>query len=161
MVLMSMTNLLASLLMGVVYELIVMVKLITCTINDVSLIVTDLLSPLTGMPTLQIIFGKQAHQKAVADAEIYVCLDEGVRRELLDASTSTSSEQSAAANILSRLAVFVTDIRDASMRYSLQYAYKGMDVVLTWIDGVLRAVMDLAQTIDWENCKQPVLNSAL
>jgi hypothetical protein len=36
-----------------------------------------------------------------------------------------------------------------------------LDICLTWGTSVLKGVMDVAQTVDWQNCKLPVVDTGL
>ena len=117
---------------------------------------------------MKIFFGSQAVQQAVADSEIAVCLSEDVRESLQEASMLVSDAADTSATggntvnrVLNTISTFIADSTDVYMRAMIQYAYHHLDILLAYIIGVLKGVMDVAQTADWEDCKLPVVETGM
>jgi hypothetical protein len=50
---------------------------------------------------------------------------------------------------------------DTVLAAKVQFMYQIYDIWLAWACGVVKGVMDFAQTLDWENCKLPVIDSGM
>jgi len=167
MLLSSLTNLISSLLMLPVYTILVMQKLVSCTLNDMTSVVTQMLNS-NSQPQMRIFFGSQAVQQAVADSEIAVCLSEDIRESLQEVSMLVSDTPDTSATggntvhrVLNTISSIIADTVDVSMRAFVQYAYHHIDILLAYIIGVLKGMMDVAQTADWEDCKLPVVETGI
>lgn len=91
MTLASITNFLSSIALLPVYELIVLQKMFSCTVDDVSLLITNLMQTAKTVldsdvqqrqPEFMIQFGSKRVQDAISDAKFATCLAEDVRQSL-------------------------------------------------------------------------------
>jgi hypothetical protein len=46
-------------------------------------------------------------------------------------------------------------------RTFVSWAFHGLDVFFAWLLGIVRGIQDVAQTLDWDNCKLPVVDTGL
>jgi len=91
MTLASITNFLSSVALLPVYQLIVLQKMFSCTVDDVSLLITNLMQTAQTVldsdnqqrqPEFMIQFGSKRVQDAISDAKFATCLAEDVRQSL-------------------------------------------------------------------------------
>ena len=169
MMLTAMTNLLTSAMLYPVYQKIVFQKLVSCTASDVSYSVSKLVATAQGrgQPELNINGGPM--QEAAERAQIAVCMSEDVRQSLEDTgmrikdvnNPEPSAQPRDARKITRIIADTLSSTIDVTLRSYVQYATQMLDVYLTWATGIIRGMMDVAQTIDWEQCKLPVIDNGL
>ena len=166
MILTATTNVLASVFMWPVYQGLVLQKFFSCTANDVLYQIDTLVS--SGQPTMSIRFGDPRAAQAIERAGIAVCLSEDVRQSLQDAGVRVrEAGRAGEAGDATTLRVFrkisdaISSTIDIGLSAHVQYAYHVMDIWLTWGSSVIRGFMDLAQTVDWQNCKLPVVDTGL
>ena len=67
----------------------------------------------------------------------------------------------AAQRVVRKISDAMSNSIDVGLSSYVQYAYHVYDIWLTWMASVLKAVMDVAQTADWDNCKLPVVDTGL
>ena len=181
MVLTATTNLLSSVMMMPVYQSLVLQKFFACTANDVSYAIENLIAaPGSTQRTMTIRFGDSARQEAISRARIAVCLSEDVQQSLRDAglragasaskpasgtAASGTTPQSTAAKsgnaVTKKISEAISNSVDLTLGTFIQYATHVLDVWLTWGASVLRGFMDVAQTVDWQMCKLPVVDTGL
>lgn len=190
MTLVSTTNLISSIMLLPVYEILVAQKLISCSLNEVSFTIQNLINgrgqpelsawigqngALQNSDTTNIFFGSARIQKVLIDADVAVCLTEDVARSLMDASAMTEHvknldfanpgddglEQSALTfgGVLELVSDSISVSIDIFLRTWAQYFFAIVDINLVWIESVLRSFVDIAQTIDWQGCKLPIIDS--
>ena len=168
MVLTATTNMLASFFMWPIYQGLVLQKFFSCTANDVLYQIDTLVGD--GQPSISIRFGDPRAAQAIERAGIAVCLSEDVRQSLQDAGVrvreagqadSARSGDATALRVVRKLSDAISSTVDVGLSAHVQYAYHVMDIWLTWGASLLKGVMDVAQTVDWQNCKLPVIDSGL
>jgi len=168
MVLTATTNMLASVFMWPIYQGLVLQKFFSCTANDVLYQIDTLVSD--GQPTMSIRFGDPRAAQAIERAGIAVCLSEDVRQSLQDAGVrvreagqrdDARSGDATALRVVRKLSDAISSTVDVGLSAHVQYAYHVMDIWLTWGASLLKGMMDVAQTVDWQNCKLPVIDSGL
>jgi hypothetical protein len=170
MMLTATTNLLTSVMLYPVYQKIVFQKFISCTASDVSYSISELVATAQerGQPELNINFGGRM-QEAAERAQIAVCLTEDVRQSLVDTglriqdiNNQQASNRPRDARKITRLITdAISSTIDVTLRSSVQYATHVLDIYLTWMSGIIKGMMDVAQTVDWERCKLPVVDNGL
>jgi hypothetical protein len=164
MVLTATTNMLASVFMWPVYQGLVLQKFFACTANDVLLNIDSLVGS-GGTPQVSVRFGDPRAALAIESAGIAVCLSEDVSQSLQEAGVRVRNAgadgDAAALRVVRKISDAVSSSIDVGLSAYVQYAYHVMDVWLTWGASVLKGMMDVAQTIDWENCKLPVVDNGV
>jgi hypothetical protein len=171
MVLTATTNLLSSVMLWPVYQGLVLQKFFACTADDISYTIENLVADTTTkQPTMTIRFGDTSRQQAIESAGIAVCLSQDVRQSLQDAAVSASLEDSGGqtgtfsrdvSKITQKISDAISNSVDLAISSYIQYKTHLLDVWLTWGISVLRGVQDVAQTLDWQNCKLPVVDIGL
>jgi hypothetical protein len=144
----------------------VLQKFFSCTANDVLYQIDTLVS--SGQPTMSIRFGDPREAQEIERAGIAVCLSDDVRQSLQDAGVRVrEAGRAGEAGDATTLRVFrkisdaISSTVDVGLSAHVQYAYHVMDIWLVWASSVLRGFMDLTQTVDWQNCKLPVVDTGL
>jgi hypothetical protein len=170
MMLTATTNLLTSVMLYPVYQQIVFQKFVSCTASDVSYSISEVVATAQerGQPELTINFGGSM-QQAAERAQIAVCLSEDVRQSLMDTgsripdidSQQASNRPRDARKITRLITDAISSTVDVALRSYVQYTTNIYDIVLTWASGIIKGMMDVAQTIDWERCKLPVVDNGL
>jgi hypothetical protein len=164
MLLTDITNMLSSMLLWFVYQGLVMQKFFSCTANEVLYLIDTIVSD-NGQPTMSISFGDPAQNKAIEDAGVAVCLAEDLRQSLQDAGVhvrkANEKKDTVALRVVHKISDAMSNSIDVGLSSYVQYAYHVYDIWLTWMVSMLKAVMDVAQTADWENCKLPVVDTGL
>ena len=176
MALASFTNCIAAILMAPIYTAITVQKVMSCTLNDVSAtlqnFVVDAQSLASGGESsgnqlgLVISFGSTRVQKLVDDSGVATCLSEDIRQLVADtmakARSSTSSSQAELPpNLITLVGGFLSDMTDTVTRTFAAWAFHTLDVGFAWMIGVVRGIQDVAQTLDWDNCKLPVVDTGM
>ncbi len=173
MVLTAFTNLISSVLLWPVYQGLVLQKFFACTADDISYTIENLLAgSTTKQPTMTIRFGDKSRQQAIESAGLAVCLSQDVRQSLQDAAVSaslkgnsgkkgTSTFSRDVSKITQKISDAISNSVDSSLSSFIQYKTHLLDVWLTWGISVLRGIQDVAQTLDWQNCKLPVADLGL
>jgi hypothetical protein len=166
MVLTSITNMLSSIFMWPVYQGLVLQKWFACTTNDLLLKIDTLIGPGNGQISLR--FGDPRASEAIAQAGIAVCMSEDVSQSLQDtgarvreAGAAGGGGDPAALRVMRKLTDAISSSIDFGLASYVQYAYHVMDIWLAWGASVLKGMMDVAQTADWQNCKLPVVDTGL
>lgn len=192
MTLTSMTNMIASIGLFPVYQILVSQKLVSCTLNDVSFTLQNLIQG-RGQPELtayigekgalrnsdvtNIFFGSERVQKVLTDANVAVCLTEDIAQSLTDASALTEHVQSldfeneevdglqqssvTFAGVLEIVSDAISVSTDIFLRTWAQFFFAVIDVTLVWIESILRSFVDVAQTMDWQGCKLPIIDDGM
>lgn len=166
MVLTAMTNMLSSIFMWPIYQGLVLQKWFSCTTNDLLMKIDTLIGPGNGQISLR--FGDPRAAEAIAQAGVAVCMSEDVSQSLQDAGVRVREAGSAggggdpaALRVMRKLTDAISSTIDFGLSSYVQYAYHVMDIWLAWGASVLKGMMDVAQTADWENCKLPVVDTGL
>ena len=168
MTLTAMTNLLTSVMLLPVYMTIVAQKLFSCAANDVSYSISEFVASAQerGQPELRIDFGGNM-QQATERAEIAVCLSEDVAQALKDtgrhiqdvSTVKGSGVERDVRKVVRLLSDALSSMIDVTLRTTVQFSTAFLDVSLTWAAGIIKGMMDVAQTVDWNRCKLPVVDS--
>jgi hypothetical protein len=167
MVLSATTNMLSAVILYPVYSMIVFQKFITCTVTDVSVSIMSVVDAAGNkkQPSMSIKF-KDNMDEATEKAGVATCLTE-VKQSLEDAAgrfqiTGKQDKTFKDENKIMRLIKdAISNAIDTVLVAKIQYIYHVYDIWLPWARGVVKGVMDFAQTIDWENCKLPVIDSGM
>lgn len=166
MVLTATTNMLSSVIMWPVYQGLVVQKFFSCTTNDLLLKIDTLIGSGNGQISLR--FGDPRAAKAIEQAGIAFCLSEEVSQALQDtgvrvreAGAAGGKGDPAVLSVMRKLTDAVSLSIDFGLSTYIQWAYHTMDIWLAWGSSVLKGMMDVAQTADWQNCKLPVVDSGL
>ena len=163
MVLAATTNLISSVIMWPLYQGLVLQKFFACTVNDVLYNIDTLVAD--GQPTISIRFGDPRAAQAIENAGIAVCLSDDVRQSLQDAGVRVRNAGQAgdatALRVVRKLSDAISNTVDVGLSAYVQYAYHVMDIWLAWGASVIRGMMDVAQTADFEHCKLPVVDTGL
>ena len=160
MVLAATTNMLSAVMLYPVYSMIVFQTFITCTVTDVSASIMNVVDAAGNKkkPSMSIKF-KDNMDEATEKAGVASCLTEDVKQSLEDAagqlrvSETTGKKQDRTFKDESKIMRLVRDAIsnaiDTVLAAKIQYAYHFYDICLAWACGVVKGVMDFAQTIDW------------
>ena len=101
--------------------------------------------------------------EATEKAGVATCLTEDVRQSLEDAGARLYNvrggkqkprEENKIVRIVSDA---ISNTIDTVLAAQVQYIYHVYDIWIAWARGVLKGIIDMAQTIDWERCKLPVI----
>jgi hypothetical protein len=168
MVLTATTNMLSSVLLFPVYGMIVLQKFVTCTATDVSSTIIRLIDAAGNkkQPQLSIKF-KDDMNEATEKAGVATCLTEDVRQSLEDAGARLYNVRGGAQNlpeenkIVRIIGDTISNTIDTVLAAQVQYIYHVYDIWIAWSCGVLKGIIDMAQTIDWERCKLPVVDKGM
>jgi hypothetical protein len=171
MILAATTNMLTSVLLLPVYQTIVLQKFVACTTTDVSYTLLRLADAVSNgnQPKLSIKF-QDNMDKAADRAGIALCLTEDVRQSLEDAGTRVESVNQNSDNrvinknsnkITRTISDAISSTIDTALAAYVQYTYHVADIVLTWITGIIKGIMDIVQTVDWQRCKLPVVDTGM
>jgi hypothetical protein len=170
MILTATTNFITSVLLLNVYHTIVAQKFISCTSSGFSSSLTQIIDTAStrGQPELTINFGG-VMQQAAERSNIAVCLSEEVRQSLEDAGADIedmkerkSGTQKGRANKITRLiSDSISSLVDEALSTWVALSTNVADVYIAWAFGMIKGMMDVAQTIDWERCKLPDIDNSL
>jgi len=155
MVLAATTNMLSAVMLYPVYAMIVFQKFITCTVTDVSASIMRVVDAAGNkkQPSMSIKF-KDNMDEATEKAGVATCLSE-VKQSLEDAAgrfqiTGKQDKTFKDENKIMRLIKdAISNAIDTVLVAKIQYIYHVYDIWLPWARGVVKGVMDFAQTIDW------------
>ena len=178
MALASITNFLAAVAMQPIYMVLALQKIMSCTLNDVSatletfvnnaqsLAQGDRRGYTTPQLSLTLSFGSGRVQEAIKNAGVATCISEDIRQQVQSSATQvrrpgTSGKPALPGAVAALLSGFLDDAADTVTRAFVGFAYHVIDVFLAWLLGVVRGVQDVAQTLDWDNCKLPVVDTGL
>jgi len=166
MVLAATTNMLSAVFLWPVYQTIVLQKFVACTATDVSYTVLRVVDAGgSGLqPQIQIKF-QDNMDKAAEKAGISVCLTEDIRQSLEDAGVRVqqiSKSTNAFSNKITRtIADAISSTIDTVIAAKVQFTLHVIDIWGTWLAGVIKGIMDIVQTVDWESCKLPVVDKGM
>ena len=164
MVLAATTNMLSAVLLWPVYQTIVLQKFVACTATDVTysiLRVADTASN-GNQPQLSIKF-RDNMDEAAETAGVALCLTEDGRQSLEDAGVrvqevSKNTNMKGSNKITRTIADAISSTIDTVIAAKVQFTSHVADIWCTWTAGVIKGVMDIVQTVDWERCKLPVVD---
>jgi hypothetical protein len=167
MVLAATTNLLSAVMLWPVYQTIVLQKFVACTATDVTYTLLRVAEAGSNgkQPQLAIKF-KNNMDEAAETAGVSLCLTEDVRQSLEDAGVrvqqvSTDKKMKEGNKITRIISDAISSTIDTVLAAKVQFTYHVADIWCTWTAGVIKGVMDIAQTVDWERCKLPVVDSGM
>jgi hypothetical protein len=167
MVLVSTTNLLSAVMLWPVYQTVVLQKFVACTATDVTYTLLRVAEAGSNgkQPQLSIKF-KDNMDEAAETAGVALCLTEDVRQSLEDAGVrvqqvSTDKKMKEENKITRIILDAISSTIDTVLAAKVQFTYHVADIWCTWTAGVIKGVMDIAQTVDWERCKLPVVDSGM
>jgi hypothetical protein len=170
MTLTAVTNLLTSVMLLPVYMTIVAQKVFSCTANDISYSISEFVASAQEQrqPELKIDFGGNM-QQAAERAEIAVCMSEDVAQALKDtgrhiqdvSTVKGSGVERDVRKVVRLLSDALSSMIDVTLRTTVQFSTAFLDVSLTWAAGIIKGMMDVAQTVDWSRCKLPVVDNGL
>jgi hypothetical protein len=176
MTLASITNFMAAVAMQPIYAVITMQKLLSCTLNDVSATLEnfvenakDVAAGGTGRTkqlSLRLSFGSRRVQDAISESGVATCFSEDLKQGTQDSMTQVGTRTGKGApklpaKVAELISGFLDSAADAVTRAFVVSAYHVIDVFLAWLLGVVRGVQDVAQTLDWNKCKLPVIDDGL
>jgi hypothetical protein len=178
MALASFTNFIAAMAMAPIYAVITAQKVLSCSLNDVSATLENLVAntarvaggggqSYTRQLGLTISFGSARVQQA--SAGVATCLTEDIRQEVQNSvATARAVDTGRGAgsrglpeSVAALLGGFLDDVSDTVLRTFVSWAFHMVDTTLAWLLGLVRGIQDVAQTLDWDNCKLPVVDSGL
>ncbi|NBX19070.1 MAG: hypothetical protein EBR09_17130, partial [Proteobacteria bacterium] len=181
MALASFTNLIAAVLMWPIYAMIIAQKTLSCTLNDVSATLQNFVVNVrqvvdgsgrarpsyTRQLQLAVSFGSARVQEA--SAGVTTCLTEDIRQQVQNSvATARAVDTGRGAggrglpeSVANLIGGFLSDVSDTFIRTFVSGAYNVLDTQIAWLLGVVRGIQDVAQTLDWDNCKLPVVDSGL
>jgi len=145
----AMTNLISSFQMWPVYLLIVGEKLIECKQNALVSILNNVLS--TSGVQVQISLNDETISASTGKT-VGVCLTEfdmEMSRSSSDTTAMQNLQRSMKQIVQDMVWLFLAD------KFHFNTMRHIMDAILAYIYGVITAVMDVIQVIDWKNCKLP------
>ena len=169
MVLAATTNMLSAVMLWPVYQMIVLEKFVACTESDVMSTVMNVVDAAGNgrLPQLSIKFG-DSMQDAAQSSGVATCITEDVKQSLEDAGAqvedagSGSAKQLRGSRRITRIiADAISGTIDTLLAAKVQFFYHVADIWFAWAAGVIKGVMDIAQTVDWENCKLPVVDRGM
>lgn len=160
MIMMSLTNVLSSILMGPIYLFVAVQQFIGCSANSVQAMIQNLItgSRSSGSlsPTMQVYIGSRAIQQRVHDAGIHTCLSDHDLQDMREATVATQ--------VADRLAQVLSDLSSNVITFAVlkyvRWQFIVFEIVISWFIGIFSALTDLAQTSDWKNCKLAVVIDA-
>lgn len=146
----AMTKFISSLGMAPVYAAIIANKILECNQALTMSIVSNTLR-LSGID-IQLSMQKEEIKEA-SDSAVGMCLTDFGRETMRDISDKTAGEkiQTIMQQILSDVAWFLPMQRFSPYWHTI-------DGFLAYIYGVVTALMDVVQVLDWKNCKLPVIS---
>lgn len=145
----AITNFLSSLAMATIFPLILWNKILQCQADSALATFTNLLGDSSGV-RIEISLTKEPLERASASA-VGVCLSEYSKEFLRDLSASKGKNK--IASIISNL---ITDIGFFITNQFFSPYWHTAEAVLAYLYGVVTSLMDVVQTLDWDNCKLPV-----
>ena len=179
MALASFTNCISAVLMGPIYVAIATQKVMSCTLNDVSATLENFAVNARNVAGgggrsyskqlgLTISFGSARVESAVAESGVATCLTEDITQSVKDAVASVAPASGSGsfnprlpARVATLISSFLDDVADTVTRTFVSWAFHGLDVFFAWLLGIVRGIQDVAQTLDWDNCKLPVVDTGL
>ena len=146
----AMTKFLSSLGMAPLYAAIITNKILGCN-RDLTMSIFSNMASLSGI-NIKLSMRKEAITEA-SDSAVGMCLTDFGRETMRDISDKSASErvQTLMQQILSDVAWFLPLQRFSPYWHSI-------DGFLSYIYGVVTALLDVVQVIDWKNCKLPVVS---
>jgi hypothetical protein len=173
MVLAATTNLLTAAMLWPVYQAIVLQKFVACTATDVSYTISRVVDAgSNGMQPKMVITFRDNMDQAAESSGVATCLTEDVRQSLEDAGARIKDMQggdtpvqqkilNSADKITRIISDAISSTIDTLLAARVQFMYHYADIVITWGIGVIKGIMDIVQTVDWENCKLPVVDTGM
>lgn len=167
MVLAATTNMLSAVMLWPVYQAIVLQKFVACTATDVTYTIMRVADAASNgrQPQLTIKF-RDNMDEAAETAGVALCLTEDVRQSLEDAGVRvkqvSANKNMKGANKITRIITdAISSTIDTVLAAKVQFAYHVADIWCAWTAAVIKGMMDIAQTVDWERCKLPVVDTGM
>ena len=145
----AMTNFLSSVAMAAIFPLVLWNKILQCQADSALAIFTNLLDDSAGV-RVEVSLTQDALKRASSSA-VGVCLTEFSSEFMRDLSDTKGKQQ-----VASIIANLITDIGWFAKNQFFSPYWHTMEAVLIYAYGVVTSMMDVVQTLDWDNCKLPV-----
>tara|TARA_B100001540_G_scaffold284144_1_gene276205 strand:- start:10377 stop:28151 length:17775 start_codon:yes stop_codon:yes gene_type:complete len=141
----ALTNFLSSIFMAPLYVAIALAKTIDCRV-DSFLVILNRFATQAGSDVL--VLRGTAEQDELTDYLVGMCMSKYGDVAALDAKENS--------NVGAFVSQILTDVQSLKKSYFFEPWIHGIDAGIAWVIGVVTGAMDMAQVIDWDNCKLPV-----
>jgi len=152
----AMTNFISSLFMGPIYTLMSMQKVLSCGVNDMVAVVTQIAD---GQAPDRFTITAQSAVTARRERVTTVCLSQGMAQRMreLGLDTSVATEYALANEYVS----IVGQLEQIGTSFTLGLLSVPVDAFFASSIGVVSTFMDWLQTIDWKHCSLPSVSNSL
>jgi hypothetical protein len=152
----AVTSLVSSILMAPIFAVLAVRKTISCTVNDVFIIVETLLSPVVavgnavGVSAPRVVLGSRKFMSETS-AVVGSCVTEVVHGLL----RNVDSEEGLS-GVGRYMAELLGDITRMTALRPLEPVVHIFDATISYLIGVITATESLIATVDWRHCRPPV-----
>lgn len=149
----ALTRFLSGVGMMPIYAAIALQKTMTCTQNDILLVITGLFSDDVNAGNVAVHMGSKRIQSQMEErGAVGMCLSAVVGERLRDSGMQESTD---GGSLSLEIMASIQEVTDLARRLPLEPINHAMDASITFAQGVLNGVMDIAQAADFDRCKLP------